>query len=110
MDAIETSRAEVAAEIYAANKTAKALAPGQPRFRVRTGREPTKKRTDYEAEDFPHGTTGYRYGCRCELCGLENAVYRNDWRKRKGLHKGGAREDYWRDWTQNQKKEDPDAA
>lgn len=103
MDAIDASRSAVEAERL--NK-----AEPLPRIRDRKGREPTKKRTDYDAEDFPHGTTGHRYGCRCQVCVGKNSEYRADWRERKGLHKGGAREDYWRDWAQNQpKKEDSDA-
>ncbi len=35
------------------------------------------------AEVTEHGRTGYRYGCRCDVCKAANAAYMRDYRSQQ---------------------------
>jgi len=39
--------------------------------------------------DYPHGDTGWQYGCRCDRCSLDHNARMADYRRRKGLTKPG---------------------
>jgi hypothetical protein len=42
-----------------------------------------KRRVDFSAPDYPHGRSGYAYGCHCQVCRDAMAEYRRE-RRRAG--------------------------